>query len=419
VGATFGDVDYTGDAGVNNVVFTDAAAPVLGKTRVTISEAGVVAMAPCVQMGANAAYCDISDSDRVDITLGADNDVATNNGTRVSDSMNGGPGDDMLTGADAEQGAFFFPVADNLNGGEGRDTLSGRSGNDGLSGEEGDDLVEGGQGEDNFSFSNEDGSDILRGGPGFDRVFTAYDGPDPPLGATVDLAAGTAIFAGLSAAQLESIEDAQGDDGPDTLLGTAGINVLSGDDGNDTIDGRAGPDRLEGEQGDDLLKGQDGFADILAGGSGTDTCDADQLDTREGCEAGSLVSLPPFGTPAPPDRLGPRCKVRGVPARKRAKQVRRKGVRFTATCDEAGRVAARLLVKLKRAGRRSFLSRAGDLELATGSRSVTAGKAVRLRLRVSPKLRRLVRRGVRLRLELRATDAAANERTTTRRVRLR
>lgn len=415
---TFG-VIYTGDAGVNNVTFTDAAAPAMFTTRVTISEIGVVAGAGCVQQ-TNAAYCDIGDTDSVRATFAAGNDLATSNGTRVRYSLQGDGDDDTLTGADADQGAFLA-VGDSLNGGPGRDMLFGRGGDDSLNGDEGDgDVAEGGEGSDFFGVSEEDGAgDVLRGGPNFDSVGISYSGPDPPIGGNVDLAAGTAAVAGAPSARLESIEDADGTDGNDLLLGSSGVNQISGDEGNDTIDGRDGADRLEGDPGDDRLEGRDGFFDLLTGGIGTDTCDADQLDVLESCEAGALVQLPPFGSPPPPDRAGPACTVSGVPARASARRVRRQGVRVSATCDEAGRLAARLLAKFTRVGRGAAASAVGDLELAGASRAVTPGQPVRLRLRIARKLRPLVRRGARLRLELQATDAAGNERITTRRMRIR
>jgi hypothetical protein len=249
-------------------------------------------------------------------------------------------------------------------------------------------------------------------------VFTVFVGPDPTPGVTIDLEAGTAQFPGLPATRLESIERADGDEGADTLLGTAGINDLEGEEENDFIDGRGGPDDLNGEEGDDRLEGRDGSPDYMLGGSGVDTCDADQLDTRVGCEAGEVVELPPFGS-FEADRRAPRCTVQGVPKRVDAERLRGRGVGLRATCDESGRLAAQLLGRLRRLSGKTRLARAGDLELAARSRSVSAGNRVRLRLRPARKLRRLLRAGVRLRVVAVASEAAGNERTVTRRVRLR
>ena len=413
-------VEYEGDDGVNNVVVTDEAAPAAFHTRVRFAEAGITAMAGCTQDGANAAYCDIEDSDRVSLSLLGDNDVATVNGTRTSYTMHGGAGDDTLTGADAERGAGFFPVSDSIQGDEGKDTLFGRAGDDNLDSGPGDgDVVDGGEGEDGLSFYDQLGTGaVLRGGPGFDELFTFFLGPDPVPGVTVDLAAGTAQFPGLPDVELESVEDADGGEGPDVLLGDGGVNDLEGGERADFIDGRGGPDFLDGESGDDRLEGRDGFIDTLDGGFGTDACDRDQLDLLEACEGGALAQLPPFGTPVP-DRTGPACTATGVPKRARARRLRRRGLSFNARCDEAGRLAARLLIVLRHVGPRAHLSRVGDVELATRSVAVAADSPVRMRLRAGRRLRGLLVPRARLRLELLGTDAAGNDKLATRRVRLR
>jgi len=413
-------VEYKGDDGVNNVVVTDEAAPAAFHTRVRIAEAGITAMAGCTQDGVNAAYCDIEDSDRVSMSMLGDNDVATVNGARLSYSMSGGAGDDTLTGADAERGVGFFPVSDFIQGDEGRDMLFGRAGGDDLDSGAGDgDVVEGGEGEDGLSFYDLLGTGVvLRGGPGFDEVFTFFIGPDPVPGVTIDLAAGTAQFPGRPVVQLEGVEDASGDEGPDVLLGDGGVNDLEGEEQADFIDGRGGPDFLDGESGDDRLEGRDGFIDTLDGGPDTDSCDRDQLDLIEACEGGTLVQLPPFGTPVP-DRAGPICAAPGLPKQARARRLRRRGLSFSARCDEAGRLAARMVIVLRRVGRRAHLSRVGDVELAARTVTVAAGTPVRMRLRVGRRLRRLLVPRARLRLDLLSTDAAGNDRLATRRVRLR
>jgi len=413
-------VEYQGDDGVNNVVVTDEAAPAAFHTRVRFAEAGITAMAGCTQDGTNAAYCDIEDSDRVSLSLLGDNDVATVNSTRGSYSLRGGAGDDTLTGADAERGVGFFPVSDSIQGDEGRDMLFGRAGDDNLDSGAGDgDVADGGEGEDSFSFYDQLGTGVvLRGGPGFDKVFTFFIGPDPVPGVTIDLAAGTAQFPGLPAVRLESVEDAAGDEGPDVLLGDGGVNDLEGEEQADFIDGRGGPDFLDGESGDDHLEGRDGFIDTLDGGFGTDACDRDQLDLLDACEGGALAQLPPFGTPVP-DRAGPACTATGVPKRARARRLRRRGLSFSARSDEAGRLAARLLIVLRHVGRRAHLSRVGDVELAARIVTVAAASPVRMRLRAGRRVRGLLVRRARLRLELLGTDAAGNERLATRSVRLR
>ena len=64
-----------------------------------------------------------------------------------------------------------------------------------------------------------------------------------------------------------------GAEGNDTLIGDAGDDTLIGDAGDDVLLGGAGKDRLMGGVGKDRLKGQGG-KDRLIGGGGKDSCKA-------------------------------------------------------------------------------------------------------------------------------------------------
>jgi hypothetical protein len=66
-----------------------------------------------------------------------------------------------------------------------------------------------------------------------------------------------------------------GGDGNDVLIGGSGSDLLQGDSGNDEIFGDAGSDRLHGGAGDDRQFGGNG-ADFLGGGGGTDILQGDQ-----------------------------------------------------------------------------------------------------------------------------------------------
>lgn len=122
------------------------------------------------------------------------------------------------------------------------------------------------------------------------------------------------VGAGLTAVPVSAAESCtiRGTNGPDTLYGTPGDDVICGglgDDvldglggndvliggvGNDTLDGGAGDDRLDGGVGDDVLIGGSGADrldggvgnDRLAGGEGDDTLDGglgdDALDGGKG-----------------------------------------------------------------------------------------------------------------------------------------
>ena len=170
--------------------------------------------------------------------------------------IEGGDGDDVLTGmagVDVIDGAAGADVvlglggADVIVGGAGDDRLSGGDGDDLISGGAGDDLIFGGAGNDRLdggagddSIHGDAGDDVLSGGAGDDAL---YGG------------SGTDILGG--------------DAGDDRLEGGDGADVLSGGAGADQLDGGAGADHLDGGTGDDVVSGGTG-ADVVFGGAGSD-----------------------------------------------------------------------------------------------------------------------------------------------------
>jgi hypothetical protein len=95
--------------------------------------------------------------------------------------------------------------------------------------------------------------------------------------AGVDLivgAQGTDSLSGLGGADLlcggRGGDTLSGGDGADTLEGGQGSDTLSGGEGNDVLRGGQGSDSLSGDGGDDTLTGHSG-ADAFSGGLGTDT----------------------------------------------------------------------------------------------------------------------------------------------------
>lgn len=64
-----------------------------------------------------------------------------------------------------------------------------------------------------------------------------------------------------------NIYDAQA--GNDTVIGSAGFNLILAGDGDDHVDGRGGSDIILGQAGNDVLRGGAGL-DIVAGGAGND-----------------------------------------------------------------------------------------------------------------------------------------------------
>jgi len=86
--------------------------------------------------------------------------------------------------------------------------------------------------------------DRIDGGPG--RDFISYNNGGT---LTLDVAAGTGDGVNSGVDTLKSIEDAQGSEGPDTLLGDNGPNLLIGGGGDDTIRGRGGIDVIDAREG--------------------------------------------------------------------------------------------------------------------------------------------------------------------------
>jgi Ca2+-binding RTX toxin-like protein len=214
---------------------------------------------------------------RIVVNLGAGSDRFifddTDDVSAQPRSINGGAGDDMLSGGRA---------ADAINGGPGNDTLSGRQGNDSLSGNDGEDLISGGPGNDTADGGNDNdfvqgdaGNDTLRGGLGDDFVF-GVGGDD-------------SLF---------------GDDGNDSLEGCDGDDELFGGDGNDVLDGLFGSDLLHGENGDDILSGNfgndgpdlPGDDDSLFGDAGNDDFDpndsSSEVKDRTAADAGRNSNVP-------------------------------------------------------------------------------------------------------------------------------
>lgn len=221
-------------------------------------------------------------------------------------TLNGGTGSDTLLGGAA---------ADTLNGGAGDDDLAGGGGNDVLHGGAGDDFLDGSTGTDQVS--GEDGNDVIQaqtlpainqpagepvpeqdngdtysGGDGLDTIYvsnstrdehgtssTADDTFAPnDVSVTLDDLANDGA-AGQNANVRSDIEAVTVNGATDTIVGSAAANQLVGGAGNDTIDGGAGNDFLNGNAGNDTINAQDGYADFVTCGAGTDVANVDSLDT--------------------------------------------------------------------------------------------------------------------------------------------
>jgi Ca2+-binding RTX toxin-like protein len=140
--------------------------------------------------------------------------------------VNGGDGNDVITlgpgmvaGASVQGG----PGDDIITGGPGNDTLGGGQGNDTIAGTQGDDLIHGGAGND--SIGGGQGNDQIFGGLGNDTI-TGGQGDD-----TLDGGAGNNVLhGGLGNDIFFAINGLA-----DTLYGGAGANIAHIDQGLDVI----------------------------------------------------------------------------------------------------------------------------------------------------------------------------------------
>ncbi|MFM7719120.1 MAG: calcium-binding protein [Actinomycetota bacterium] len=198
-------------------------------------------------------------------------------GTDV-EQLQGGSGNDVLTGDGNENRLLGNPGDDVLNGGAGVDSLEGDAGNDTLNG-----------GDDGDTLRGSVGTDTLNGGAGDDRLIGGADGDaldgggNDANGDTADYSLeATAITvnldrnSGRGAAAGDTfvgIENVTGTNFKDTIAGDASANVLKGGNGDDS---------LKGGDGDDTIYGEGGAGDVAVGGAGSDTCIAERQRT---CEA--------------------------------------------------------------------------------------------------------------------------------------
>jgi len=173
--------------------------------------------------------------------------------------LDGGTGDDNLTGTSGAETMEGFGGDDTLNGAGGDDTLNGAGGDDNLYGYGGNDTLTGADGADNLYGGL--GNDTLNGGDDNDDLY-GNQGND-----TLNGGAGADWMLG------ENDDDTlNGDADNDTLFGGYGEDTLNGDGGTDTLRGEHGNDVLTGGLDNDTLYGGDGNDEyVVSEGDGQDT----------------------------------------------------------------------------------------------------------------------------------------------------
>ncbi len=268
------------------------------------------------------------------VDLGAGNDYLETSG---ADIVNGGPGNDEITG--------WGQVMDNVfDGGDGNDTLAGGQGADIVRGGAGNDQLQGDSGGTHYA-------DVIDGGDGIDSVDDFYleDAYDlTPATVTLDgkaddgvydegdnvtaveqITARTGLnFVGTDAAErvipaegggkgaiflLGGDDFVKGTDDSETIDGGAGNDVIRGGYGNDTITGGPGQDEIQGDRDGrcnemhcdlspgasaDVINAVDGEKDTISCGPGTDTANVDPIDVvGQDCETVNKVDGAKPGQP--------------------------------------------------------------------------------------------------------------------------
>jgi RTX calcium-binding nonapeptide repeat (4 copies)/Bacterial Ig domain len=183
---------------------------------------------------------------------GAGNDTIT--GGNLNDELVGGSGNDTITGGEG---------ADVLTGGQGNDTIYAGADNDMLSGGDGADKLYGDDGNDLLSGGI--GNDIIDGGGGVDTLDTGYSNAAWTINLTTNLA-----LSGKESDTVYNMENVTSGAGADMITGTNAANSINSGDGNDTINAGAGDDTVISGAGNDMITGGTGN-DIIVGGLGSDT----------------------------------------------------------------------------------------------------------------------------------------------------
>src|SRR5262249_2178105 len=178
-------------------------------------------------------------------------------------TLDGGAGNDVLTGGAVAGAPGTLSTGDTLLGGAGNDTINGGAGDDFINGGTGNDLLFGGAGDDRFSWNPGDGNDTVDGqagndlvgffgGNGNENIALSADGTRARLtrdvdGVTMDLNSLEVVdIIPLGGADTVTVNDLTG-------TGVVVLNIALGADAFHDGDGRADPVSVNGTNGNDNI----------------------------------------------------------------------------------------------------------------------------------------------------------------------
>lgn len=359
--------------------------------------------------------------------------------------LDGGENDDVVTGS---------PNGDALMASLGDDKLSGGGGGDLIMDVTGTDTVSGGPGDDILSA----GTGSVDGGDGLDSLLTLaaplmFDpGTGEPRPATYALAGATATTGNGYSGQnltLSNLEKVYGGPGEDTFTGSsvsetfwglAGADTINPGGGHDFVHGLASPDifsivllSVGGSRPDGANKitADDGVSDVVDCGNGAGTTAVvDEIDIALGCPAaGAGTTVKPTPLPAPvtiekpgppvfvTDKVPPTFSAFSVAANIAGKKLRRSGsIPFSFTSSEAVFATITAVATPRKIG---SIAKAGDLVLATTVRLAPAGVPQKARLVVPKSLRKLLKKGRKLRVGVELVDGGGNRVSKSKTVKVR
>jgi len=160
--------------------------------------------------------------------------VNSGTGNKANNVITGNIADNLLSGLDGN---------DTLNGGDGADTLDGGKGKDILNGGAGDDVYYLNNTEDKITDEEGELDEIVAQNVDFDITTSDF--------IEVLTLTGKKALSGTGNEANNLIQEAEGGEANNTLIGAAGDDTINGSGGDDELEGDAGNDSLIGGDGDD------------------------------------------------------------------------------------------------------------------------------------------------------------------------
>jgi Ca2+-binding RTX toxin-like protein len=247
-------IEVDGDAGKNTISLSYA-----GNDVAITDGSGITAGSHCAQVNPTEVTCPSADGslvvanggdDTVDAQMSLHADVEAGPGddtVTTAGDITGDEGSDVLTGSDTSFGQL-------IDGGPGDDTLSGGAVGDRLIGGTGKDTLDGGPGDDKLD-GDEPASpdaleqDTIEGGDGRDLL----DWSSRNAAVSVNLADPAPDGAAGESDQIRNVEDVSAGAGNDTIVGTDGPNRIDPGAGKDQVTAGGGNDEAAASLGDDVF----------------------------------------------------------------------------------------------------------------------------------------------------------------------